>query len=139
MVFSPDELLEKLVAIIPPPRSHNTKYSGVFGSHHELRREIILRPGVKRGHYQNGDEGACKDEETSRPKSSWSRLLARSFPFDLTICPHCGEELEVLSAVFDPDSITRYLASMGIDQVHDPPEELALSADKQVSYETMFD
>jgi len=49
--FSGEELMEKLMAIIPTPRAHMSKHCGVFSSHHRLREQIILRPEIKKGFF----------------------------------------------------------------------------------------
>ena len=42
LLFSPEEWLEKLVALIPPPKSHLVRWSGVFAPSSPLRREVVL-------------------------------------------------------------------------------------------------
>jgi hypothetical protein len=49
IVISPAETIEKIVALIPPPYAHLSRYFGVFASDSKWRRKIILKPEVKRG------------------------------------------------------------------------------------------
>ena len=37
---------EKLAAIIPPPRTHLVRWSGVFRSNSPIRSKIVLRPEI---------------------------------------------------------------------------------------------
>ena len=39
--FTPLEFIEKLVALIPPPRIHLTRFHGVLGPNHRLRSKIV--------------------------------------------------------------------------------------------------
>ena len=114
--FSGEELIEKLMAIIPTPRAHMSKHCGVFSSHHRLRDQIILRPEIKKGFFL--DEGTDKPKRVNR-----SVLFMRTFKIDLTRCPACGgENVRVTKAIFDSESITRYLQDYLPG--HDPPRKL---------------
>ena len=44
IVFSPIELVERLVAIIPPPKVHQILYRGVLAGNSALRNQIVPRP-----------------------------------------------------------------------------------------------
>jgi hypothetical protein len=48
LLLTPSEFLEKLSAIVPPPRAHLVKRGGVFAPNSPLRPKIILKPGVKK-------------------------------------------------------------------------------------------
>jgi hypothetical protein len=119
VLFSGEELLEKLTAIIPTPRAHLSKNCGVFSSHHRMRPKIILMPEIKKGFY--------KDEDSGEPKRVCrSKLFSRTFKIDLTICRSCGgNNLRVTKAIFSPSSIARYLQ----EHVggHDPPQTAPLN------------
>ena len=69
ITLSPLEWLEKLSALIPPPRVHQVHYGGGLAPHSKLRAAIIL--AVR----QQGTDGA----ETSYGSLAWSwvRLLKR--------------------------------------------------------------
>ena len=43
LAFTPVEFLRRLATLIPPPRSHLTRYHGVFAPHHALRGVSISR------------------------------------------------------------------------------------------------
>ena len=124
-------MLEKLSAIIPTPRTHLAKHSGVFSSHHSMRQNIILQPEIKKGFY--------KDEETGEPKRyRWSKLLARIFKVDVETCVKCGSKNTMISkAIFSPSSIERYLK----DHVagSDPPKISQNVLAFEPSYEASLD
>jgi hypothetical protein len=69
--LSARELIEKLVALIPPPHIHMIRYFGILASHSKWRRQVVLRPDVKKGFValQDGVE-----------RMSWAKLLARGPP-----------------------------------------------------------
>lgn len=61
LIFTPLEFLEKLSAIIPPPKIHLINYTGCFAPHFAQREKIILKPHVKKGFGKN-DESCTKDK-----------------------------------------------------------------------------
>lgn len=47
IVLSPSELLERLSAMVPPPRAHQILYTGVFSSHSRWRQQVVLDPSAR--------------------------------------------------------------------------------------------
>ena len=130
LLLTPSEFLEKLAAIVPPPRAHLVKWGGVFAPNSPLRRKVILKPGVKKAarHKQcaeikagkaGKDEKAAGDKKGSTLRgSSWARLLSRVFKVDVGRC-QCGGELRVIAAICKPDEALRYLRYAGL--ASEPP------------------
>jgi hypothetical protein len=76
------ELLEKLAALVLPPRVHQVRYAGGLAAHSNLRRSITPTPR------QQGIDPAA------RPVSSrWgrARLLKRVFAINLERFPRCPQ------------------------------------------------
>jgi hypothetical protein len=46
---------------------------------------------------------------------SWMARLKRVFAVDLSRCPHCGGELQVIAVITDPGVISCILEHMGLD------------------------
>src|SRR5690606_34582363 len=67
--LSQHEAIEKLVALIPPPYVHMTRYFGVLSSHSKWRRQIVLKPHVKKGFV------ATTSGDVER--MTWAKLLKR--------------------------------------------------------------
>jgi hypothetical protein len=111
LLFTPHEFLEKLAAIIPPPKSHLVRWGGVFAANSPLRKKIVLKPEEKKGFDFDGSE-------RKRLNKTWSRMLARVCKIDVLKCP-CGGTLAPLGAVQDLDQARRYLKHVNMD--YDPP------------------
>ena len=111
VVLSPTELIEKLVAIIPLPRAHLTRYGGVFASAHPLRSKVIKNPGVKKSDISSGSS----DGKALVKNTMWARHLRRVFEVDIGTCPECGADMRVMAAVVDPNEVKRYLSHVGIE------------------------
>ncbi len=113
LLFTPCEFIEKLAALIPPPRSHLVRWGGVFAPNSPYRKEITLKPEIKKG-FQFGEDG-----EKTYKNLTWSKMLAHVFKIDVTRCPDCGGEMRPVCAVTDGFSIRRYLKPLNI--AYDPP------------------
>jgi hypothetical protein len=117
LLFSFSEFIEKLMALVPPPKSHLVRWGGVFAPNSPVRKQITLKPSVRKG-FQFAEKD--QDNEPRAFKNhSWSKMLAKAFKIDVTTCDHCGGKLQKVCAVNDKDSIRRYLMHLGIDP--DPP------------------
>lgn len=118
LLFTPGEFIEKLVALIPPPKTHLVRWGGVLAPHSPFRPLITLKPEIKKG-FQFG--APCADEEkgTKQKNHTWSQLLARVFKIDVTKCVSCGGEMTMKAQVTESDSVRRYLKHVGLDP--DPP------------------
>ncbi len=104
-------MLEKLAALVPPPRVHQVRYGGCLAAHSKLRGAITPTPR------QQGVE------EEARPASSrwgWARLLTRVFAIDMARCPRCHQgTLRLIAAITDPPIIRRILTHLKL--AADPP------------------
>jgi len=128
LLFTPCEFLEKLSALVPPPRSHLVRWAGVFAPASPMRKLIVLNPEVKKG-FQFGEE----DEKEGKKKNhSWSNMLSQVFKIDVMTCPKCGGEMVAKAAIKDPFEIKKYLKHEGI---HYEPPPRAPPASMQCSFD----
>ena len=111
-MYSPEEFIEKLLALIPPPRSHLVRWGGVFAPHSPFRRDIVLRPEKKKG-FQFGHETEDGDR-VKVPNYTWAKMLAKVFKVDVTKCVGCGGDLVKVAAITDPIAARRYLRHVGL-------------------------
>jgi len=114
ILLSPEELCEKLAALVPPPNSHLTRYSGVFSSHSKWRNKIVPRPEARTGFCPEGGQDRKKVKN-----HQWAQLLKRCFSVDVGTCPKCGDDMEIIGSIHDPDQVRRYLRHIGVKE--DPP------------------
>jgi len=87
VVFEPSELLERLVALIPPPRAHQVRYHGVLAPAAANRAAVCCdrrlterattdsprdqrAPGNDRSGVRNGASAPASSHEPIRPKNS---------------------------------------------------------------------
>ena len=112
VLLSPHELIEKLCALVPLPRMHLVRYSGVLAPNAKMRKGII--PGKTRAQIKAEQEEKNKDEKpTLLQKSSWAKLLAKVFEIDISKCS-CGGNLKIISVIRDPFAIRKILSHLGL-------------------------
>ena len=90
LILEPCELLRRLVALVPPPRSHLVRYHGVFGPASAWRSQIVPRPEEKRPGPCPANAPTPPPETTARGETSripWAELLLRVFRDDVLLCP----------------------------------------------------
>ena len=95
LLFTPGEFIEKLSAIIPPPKSHLVKWSGVFAPNSPCRKKVVLKPDEKKA---KSPKRSC-NEDIPLKNSSWSKMLAKVFIIDVTQCQYCKGEMAILAQI----------------------------------------
>ncbi len=113
LVFSPSELVERLVALVPPPRANQVIYGGVLAANAAWRAEVVPSPPPE-------TPDAAKARRAKRltrhprmrlagERPSWSDLLERVFRVDGFVCPGCGGALALGCVVVNPPTTGRIL------------------------------
>jgi hypothetical protein len=128
ILLKPLELIERLVALIPPPRSHALRYHGVLAPAARLRARVVRdrRAGAKPSPASEAATGsACEshgersermrlDAELRERRLTWAELMRRVFARDVLCCPRCGGRCTVLSTITQPEVIPAFLRSLGL-------------------------
>ncbi len=125
MIYEPLELMERLAALVHPPRFNITRFYGIFAPAASLRPRVIpeaegsslpRHPGC-----QSGVEVPATDPEKTGKKRggqprnySWATLMKRVFELDVLACPRCGAQMRIISAIDTPDAIQKILACLGL-------------------------
>lgn len=135
VVFTPHELIEKLIPLIPRPRAHVVRYHGILGPAAKKRDQVVSRAGP----VEIGRSGPAEPREidpSSMPRFGrlpWALLLKRVFVVDVLECPKCKGRMKILAAVTAPASVRRLLESLGLPseaprlQAARPPPQLELA------------
>ena len=112
LILSPMELIEKLAALVPPPRINLVRYHGVLAPNAKNRDEIVPQKA--------DDEELQKMRGQSKNRLLWAALLARTFNLDMETCVHCGGKMSIIAAINDSTSIKKYLDGVGLPS--EPPD-----------------
>ena len=122
--LTPMELMERLVALVPRPRIHLTRYHGVLGPHYKHRKQIVPKPPELKLVHEDQNIIEPKQLELKKKNIPWARLLARVFNIDVETCSKCGGKMKIIAAIEDPKVIRKILEHMGLD-TKPPPLYLA--------------
>ena len=114
MKLTPMELMERLVALVPRPRVHLTRFHGVLAPHYKHRKQIIPKPPELKI-VQDQEIIEPKQLELKKKNIPWARLLARVFNIDVETCSKCGGKMKIIAAIEDPKVIRKILEHMGLD------------------------
>jgi hypothetical protein len=127
IVFTPHELIEKLIPLIPRPRSHLVRYHGILGPAAKDRAKVVPTPPAPPARDaadadSAGAEkpGTCESREidiTNIQRGSrlpWALLLKRVFMTDALTCPKCHGRMKIVAAINKRDAIGKILDHLGI-------------------------
>ena len=97
------EFMQRLAALVPRPRLHPIRLHGVLApsstSSATLRAQAV--PQEPEAPAQRAAPAECEVNcAHHRPaRLSWTKLLKRVFDLDPEHCPHCGNELRIITAI----------------------------------------
>ena len=121
VVFSPLEFMEKLVALIPPPRIHLARFHGVLAPNANWRSLVVPSTVANPdGLDESGTQGPeAVPPSTRKKRLSWAELLKRVFQIDLTECPDCGGEVKLIAVIMERKVVCKILDHLGLPS--EPP------------------
>ena len=127
VVLEPLDFLAKLAALVPPPRSHTVRYSGVLAPHHRFRSRVVPpeRPAAPTPEACARENGPGPEEgDSDRPRrrksrgrrkqTDWATLILRSLKLDVLSCPKCRGRMKVISTITEPSTVRAILRSLGL-------------------------
>ena len=118
VVFSPLEFLEKLSALVPPPRIHLTRFHGILAPHSKFRHMVVPQmPEEKEDDDPDVEKSLeVQDEDNSakQKRISWAKLLSRVFALDMGSCELCPGEMKAISAVIKQEVVVKILTHLGL-------------------------
>jgi Putative transposase len=118
LLLDPLELLERLAALVPPPRRPLLAYHGLLAPRSTWRSAIVPAPPA--------DDVRVEAAAASPRRWPWARLLRRVFSIQVLVCERCGGPRRILGAVTEPHAVRRLLAALGL--AAEPPPARPLPA-----------
>ena len=137
IVLAPQELLEKLAALVPRPKNHLVRYHGILAPAAKWRAlivppvpaaadgesDLLSHPGCRSPSDPAGNaptlpcSSAQRPQPAPRPSAAvahlryytWSELMQRVFKIDVLECPRCQGRLRILAAIHPPDATRKIL------------------------------
>jgi hypothetical protein len=129
VIFEPQELLERLAALVPPPRAHQVRYHGILAPCAGRRPQAVPQPQPRAPapaepsqstQAPSSGTGAFPQRAEADPAGGWKRrypwaaLMKRVFSVDVLVCPRCSGRMRILAAIHDPASARAILECLGL-------------------------
>ncbi len=100
LILTPDQFLDRIAALIPPPRRHRHRYFGILAPNSPWRKAIVARAGLPVETVipkQELETPAEKEDQTHTtiPRlliNLWAVLIARIYEVSPLVCPNCGAD-----------------------------------------------
>ena len=137
LMLTPLELIERLAALIPPPRRHRHRYYGVLAPNAPLRAQVTALAGVPEsptaplvtatetepepiaaritapGASSHSEEQAEEALLRRAARYAWALLLARIYEVFPLVCPRCGGEMRIIAFITDACAVREILSHLG--------------------------
>ena len=108
-VLTAEELVERLVALVPPPRANQVLYAGVLASRHRWHRAVRPRPPRKPPAPPGVGMRLTKAPQGQSRHVPWSTLLWRTFDgvgaaWSCATPAGCGQVMRLRAVVRKPET-----------------------------------
>jgi hypothetical protein len=140
--FSPHELVERLVALVPRPRAHLTRYHGALAPAFAARGEIVPSPSETTRLPPERPAAPPGADPPRRPaRFPWASLIWRVFLEDVLACARCSGRMTIVAAVTSRAGLIRILGSLRLPaeapRFHParPPPQVELPFDAVPAFE----
>ena len=140
ILFSPEDFMARLAALVPRPRLNLTRYHGVFAPNSPFRKDIVpgaAKPARRKRKHTATSAPTESPVEPAQPTAplTWAQRLKRVFEIDISVCPRCGGTLRVIADTTDPDVIRTILDHL---KQRAPPPSLPRRATPSASTDDLF-
>ncbi|MBK7675959.1 MAG: transposase [Candidatus Accumulibacter sp.] len=120
-MLTPLELIERLAALIPPPRRHRHRYYGVLAPNALTETEPIAVQITAPGASSDSEEQAEEALLPRAARTAWALLLARIDEVLPLVCPRCGGEMRIIIAFITDACVVREILSHLGEPTSPPP------------------
>ena len=113
LVLTPLELIDRIAALVPRPRTHRHRYYGVLAPNAPLRSAVTaLAPAA----VPPAPTSSANDEQTSHravARYLWAMLLARIYEAFPLLCPICHAEMRIIAFINEAPTVKKILEHIG--------------------------
>ena len=132
-------MIERIAALVPPPRVHRHRYHGVLAPNSPLRAPVTAlardtATDEAAPQPDSGESSALDQPSRSPARYLWATLIARLFELFPLTCPRCGGDMEIIAFVTDAPTVRAILTHIG-----EPAEAPPLSPSRGPPAWEMFD
>ena len=137
--LTPLELIDRIAALVPPPRTHRHRYFGVLAPNSPLRaaavalaapaKQVVVQtepaatgegaPGVTPLVHSSPPTPEPAPPKRSKAHYLWAVLIARIYEVFPLLCPLCGGQMRLIAFITEGMQIRKILDHIGVDS--EPP------------------
>ena len=131
--LTPLELIDRIAALVPPPRTHRHRYFGVLAPNSPHRAAVTALAALAQP--AAGQTGIGKDVPGVIPQGNvlppthepappakrspahylWAVLIARIYEVFPLLCPMCGGQMRLIAFITEGTQIRKILDHIGVD------------------------
>jgi hypothetical protein len=101
-ILPAQDFVAELCGFIPPPWKHETIAYGEYAN--------VVRGRRKRAEAPN--EADIVEPNAKGVRNAWRHLIKHIYEVDPLTCPHCGDEMRIVSIIEEPDVIQHLLSHL---------------------------
>ena len=105
--------MDRLAALIPPPRRHRHRYYGVLAPNSPLRSAVTALAAAPEPGPVKAETVAQESLVSRAARYVWAMLLARIYEVFPLTCPKCGGEMRIIAFIDDPTEVKKILTHLG--------------------------
>ena len=149
LVLTPLEFIDRIAALVPPPRAHRHRYYGVLAPNASLRVAVTaLAPVPIAPSTPPADAAQTQEEPPHRAAARylWAMLLARIYEAFPLACPFCHSQMRIIAFINEPSTVRKILDHIGeatqpppITPARGPPLWEAAAASEQAGDDPQWD
>jgi hypothetical protein len=141
VIYEPMELMERLAALVPPPRFNITRFYGVLGPASTIRPLIVPQDKTSIAPMHSACPVKIETSQTTEAKTngkrgiqprnySWAELMKRVFEVDVLSCTRCGGRMRALCTINSQPAIQKILACLKLPMRAPPIAPAILDEDE---------
>jgi len=141
LILTPLELIDRIAALVPPPRTHRHRYFGVLAPNSPLRAAVTAMAAAAQAVTVQAEStatvqaatvqsapaqalaGKAVTPDTNPPKRAahylWAVLIARIYEVFPLLCPICGGQMRIIAFITHSADIRHILEHIGVES--EPP------------------
>ena len=114
LLLTPVELIDRIAALVPPPRIHRHRYFGVLAPNSPLRTAVTaLAPGATTAPPAANAQPAAEPAHRRAARYAWALLLARIYEVFPLVCSRCGAEMRIIAFITNGPTVRDILVHLG--------------------------
>jgi hypothetical protein len=108
VVFTPFELIERLLPLVPRPGKHTIRFHGILAPAAGCRSAVVPASTT-----EAPPKSRPAPERPTPYRLPWADLLRRVFLLDVLECPRCHGRMRIVAAVTEPVAVEKILRHLG--------------------------